>query len=63
LDQGADVELFCQECGQRRTGDRWRWAFALGNELRCPRCARATEHHRAQHCHSSRLCVFDRHWC
>jgi hypothetical protein len=47
LDQGADVELFCQECGQRRTGDRWRWAFALGNELRCPRCARATEHHRA----------------
>lgn len=31
----------------RRCGDRWRWAFTLGNALRCPRCARATEHHRA----------------
>lgn len=47
LDQGAEVELFCQECGQRRSGDRWRWAFTLGNQLRCPRCGCATEHHRA----------------
>lgn len=49
LDDGKDetIALYCQGCGQERTGNRWRWVFAPSRTLRCPRCARATEHHRA----------------
>ncbi len=49
LDDGKsdEVALYCQGCGQERTGSRFRWIFALRGELRCPRCASVTEHHAA----------------
>ncbi len=45
-DRPEIVALYCQGCGQERTGD-WLVALAQGYRLRCPRCARRVEHHPA----------------
>lgn len=46
-DQGPELHLYCQVCGQRRTGDRMRWALTPTDDLWCPSCDLLAPHHPA----------------
>lgn len=44
---GEERALFCQRCGQSRSGDPVRWALQPTDDLWCPRCQARTPHHPA----------------